>query len=366
MISYLSQADRNALKGVALTRIDLNSEDDWRMNSVLPTLIFLREHAEKIVILSHRGRPNGFEKPLSLKRSSLKLGAKLKTDITFIPHFNFDDIKEEIDCASSGTIFMLENLRFMREEEENDDNFAKNLAGLGDYYVNDAFAVSHRENASVSAIAGHASANYGGMNFEEEIKNLSLITENPESPLVVVLGGAKAKDKLGIIKYLNDKADSFLIGGAAANVFLELKGIDINGSLRDTEDEDKEKFREILKNKKLILPVDWRDRDGKILDIGPETEKKFSLIISEAKTIVWSGPMGQFEDAEFENGSMAVAKSIAENIAAKKIAGGGETVALIRKSGLSEKFNFLSTGGGAMLDFLAGQKLPGIKALESK
>lgn len=344
-------------------RLDFNTEDDWRLRAALPTLEFLLKYARAIVILSHKGRPLGFQKQYSLAKDARDLSDLLQRQVIFLEKFNFDSARRDIAAAAPKSIFLLENLRFVSMEEENDESFAKNLASLGDYYINDAFAVSHRVNASIVAITKFLPS-YAGLEMEKEIENLSKVMSRVERPLIIILGGAKGADKLGVIKYFKKKADAFLIGGALANTLLYLKGTDIGTSLFDKD------VGKLIKNlnqyKSIILPVDFRREDSKILDIGSETETFFASKIREAKTIIWNGPMGLIEREQFKEGTLSIAKAIASNKTAFSVVGGGETVMMLKEAGVYDSISFVSTGGGAMLDFLAGERLPGIAALENK
>lgn len=361
MIRHLSKTRPKELRGVALLRLDFNTEDEWRMEAAVPTVKFLLKRSKAVVIMSHKGRPAGFQKALSLKKDAKKLAKLLNRKITFFPKFDFPKIQNEIKKSSRGGVFMLENLRFMPGEIKNDREFAKKLASLGDFYVNDAFAVSHRKNASVTAITPLLPS-YAGLGLEREMNYLSKVMKTPQKPLVIILGGAKIKDKLDLLKYFKEKADAFLIGGAPANTLLALKGFDIGRSL--TEKNAGHGIRAVLKFKNVVLPVDFRRKNSAILDIGPKTEILFANKIKSAKTVVWNGPMGMIEEKEFNRGTNAVARAIAQNTKAFSVIGGGETVMALKKFGLYKKIGFVSTGGGAMLEFLAGKKLPGIAALE--
>ncbi len=362
MFQLLNKVRPELLKGTVLLRLDFNTEDEWRLEAAIPTIKFLLRKADRIVILSHRGRPNGFEKRLSLKKDAVNLQRLLKKEVNFIPYFRFAEIKKFIKAGPRKSIFVLENLRFLKGEEENDRRLAKNLASLGDFYVNDAFAVSHRKNASVVALTQFLPS-YAGLELEKEIKFLSHIMGRPKKPLVIILGGAKAHDKLGVLKFFRNKADWFLLGGAAANTLLWVRGADVKKSLIDTEKADKKMLKMVSCYKNLVLPVDYRLSQNQILDIGPKTEKIFVSKIRPARTIIWSGPLGMIEKKKFSQGTLTVAKAIAVNKKAFSVAGGGETVMFLKKHRLDKKFSFISTGGGAMLDFLAGEKLPGIEAL---
>ncbi len=362
MIKFLSKTNSVHLKGTALLRLDFNTEDDWRMKAVLPTIKFLLRYASKVVIVSHRGRPKGVDKKYSLIKDAGDLGKMLGKKVNFIPHFNFSGIKQLINSSPRKSIFLLENLRFLKGEETNSKELAKKLACFADYYVNDAFAVSHRANASVSAITKFLPS-YGGFELEKEIKFLSLAMTKPKKPLVFILGGGKAVDKLGAIEYFKNKTNYFLLGGAPANTMLALSGVDIKKSSAD-RDRSVKKMKKVLAYKSLFLPEDFVFHNNAILDIGRRTIKIFEEKIDMARTIIWSGPLGLIEKKPYERGSLAVAKAIVKNKKAFSVAGGGETVMFLKKYGLDKKFSFISTGGGAMLEFLAGKALPGLKALE--
>jgi 3-phosphoglycerate kinase len=317
-----------------LLRVDFNVEgvkDALRLEASLPTMKFLLKKGARIVILSHRGRPEGMNYKLSLREFIPFLKKNLKQQINFL---------ETIPPAlSPGKVLLLENLRFWPEEEANDLEFAKKLAKLGDFYVNDAFAVSHRENASVTQLP-KLLPSYAGMLLEKEIKTLSEVVKKPKKPLVLIFGGSKVEDKASVIKHLLPKADVVLLGSSAVN----------NSEM-------------IPKSPKIRKPLDWIGEGGKAFDIGPMTVEAYAKEIKKAKTLIWNGPVGWFEKPEYLGGSKAIAKAVAQSKAVS-IIGGGETTQLILELGLRKKIGFLSTGGGAMLEFLAGKKLPGIEALK--
>ncbi len=363
MIRYLSKTNPRVLKGVALVRLDFNTEDEWRMRAVLPTVRFLLKLASKIIIVSHKGRPNGWDKKLSLRKSVKYLERMLGRRINFIQHFDFRKIKELIGKSAQKSIFVLENIRFLKGESSKNLELARKLASLADYYVNDAFAVSHHGSNSVSKVESFL-PNYAGLELEKELKFLSNVLENPRRPLVLVLGGGKSADKLDVIKNLRSKVDLFLLGGAPANTILFLMGIDVKNSLRDKDRKDLKNLRTILNYRNLCLPVDFKWKDRAILDIGEKTMRVFGEKIRSAKTVFWNGPMGVMEKKPYDKGTLAVARAIVKNRKAFTLAGGGETVMFLKKYKLDRKFGFISTGGGAMLDFLAGKKLPGIEALK--
>ncbi len=361
-VRYLRAATRSKLQGTALLRLDFNTEDDWRMRAVVPTIMLLLRRCERIVIVSHKGRPRGAEKKFSLRKNAATLARLTKRKVVFIDHFRFAEIAREIAQAPRGSIFLLENLRFLKGEEANDPKLAKQLASLADFYVNDAFAVSHRANASVAAVTRFLPS-YAGLELEKEIVSLGKVMR-PRRQLVLILGGAKAADKLGVIEFFRKKADWFLLGGGPANTLLSLRGEDIGRSVRDTDVKDLTALKRIVRWKNIVLPHDFVWARGAMLDIGPESVAEFKKKIAAARTIIWSGPLGLIEEPRFARGSVAVAKAVVANRKAFSVAGGGETVMFLKKYGLDRKFGFISTGGGAMVDFLAGKKLPGIEALE--
>ncbi len=389
--------------------------DDTRLKACLPTIEYLlKKKCQRIILMGHLGRPGGkMVKNLSLKPVKNKLKKILRKDLRFkIYDLKFNFIKKIPDSRfqiPDSQIAMLENLRFYPEEQKNDKNFAKKLSSLADIYVNEAFAVSHRSAASVDAIQNYL-PNYAGLHLEQEIKNLSYVLQKPKRPLVVIIGGAKIETKLPVIKNFIKTADYILIGGAVANMFFKVMGYEVGKSLVD--DKYLVEARRILKKSEtspdiksgsplrsknsklekdknysllithysLLLPVDAMTSKGKIksmdeikkneyiLDIGPQTRTLFCDIIKKARTIVWNGPMGYFEDKRFAKGTNEIAKSILENKKAKSVIGGGETIQQLsnkHKAGEQQltKNIFISTGGGAMLEFLAGKKLPGINTL---
>jgi phosphoglycerate kinase len=372
MIRYIRAATAAQLKGIALLRLDFNAEDEWRLAATMPTVKFLAARADKVVIVSHRGRPSparGGAAPgksnraLSLRKDAAMLQRYLKRPVAFIPHFRWRDIAAQIKAAPPRSVFLLENIRFMKGETENDPKLARELASIADYYVNDSFAVDHRADASTVAITRFLSS-YAGLELEKEIKFLSGVRRHPRQPLVLVVGGAKAHDKLGVIKEFRRHAAAILVGGGSANTLLHLQGMDVGRSVFDRDKNDLAALKEVLGYRNVFLPVDWKIAQGRILDIGPRTAKMFAGKISAARTVIWSGPMGFIEKKKFAGGNLAVAKAIAGNRRAFSLTGGGETVAFLKEHKLDKKFSFISTGGGAFLDFLAGEKLPGIEALK--
>lgn len=363
MIRFLRQASKKTITGTALVRLDFNTADEWRMRATLPTVQHLLKYSAKIVIVSHRGRPHGAEAALSLRKKAKDLERLLRRKVNFIPHFDFEKICRQIDAAPRGSVFVLENVRFLKGEVTPTPELARSLASLADFYVNDAFAVAHHPSDSVARIEKFLPS-YAGLELEQEIKYLSQVMKKAPKPLVFILGGAKADDKLGILRYFKLKADAFLIGGAAANTLLFLKGVDVQKSLIQREPQVLRDLREVVEYPNVILPLDWKMRKGMILDIGPKTVKVFSDVVSKAQTVIWSGPLGLIERAPFGEGTLAIGKVLAKNKKALKITGGGETVTFFKKHKLDTQFTFISTGGGALIEYLEGKKLPGIEALE--
>lgn len=362
-MKLLEKTKKEELAGVAILRLDFNTEDSWRMQAALPTVKFLLKKAKAIVVVSHKGRPDGHNRKFSLRKDAAMLSKLLRRKVEFVPGFNFELLKHKINKASKGSIFVLENLRFEKGEEKNDPKFARSLASLGDYYVNDAFAVSHRAHASVSAITAFLPS-YAGLGLAREVLVLCRVMNAPKHPLVVVLGGGKAGDKLGVLEYLKNKADKFLLGGAPANTLSMLSGVKVGKSLVEKGGSRLKALKSILNFRNLILPIDFRRSGNSIFDIGEHTQEIFEEEIRRAHSLIWNGPVGLFERKEFAQGSLAIAKAVKKNKKLFSVVGGGETVAFLKKYKMEKVFSFVSTGGGAMLDFLAGKKLPGITALE--
>lgn len=301
--------------------------NDFRIKAALPTIEYLIKAGAKIILISHLAEPERQDKRYSLKPVAQRLEELLRQKIEFVEG-------AIPGIAPCGEVVLLENLRFHKGEKENNEEFAKELAGLADIYINDAFGVCHREHASVAAITKFLASGAGFL-LEKEIEALSQSLNQPERPLVAIIGGKKIETKIKVIDQFLKKADCLLLGGKI--------GLEAN-----------------IKSDKLVVPLD--DKEG--LDIGPKSIKAFSEIIKKARTIIWNGPMGKFEDKRFEKGTKEIAKAIAKNKKAFKIAGGGETIEAIFKYGLENKFNHISTGGGAMLAFLSDEKLPGIETLK--
>ncbi len=358
-----------------LVRVDFNVPlknnrvaDDSRIRASLATIRFLIKKKAKVVLLSHLGRPDGFVDSLRLLPVAKKLESLLGKTVHYIP--DCIGVNSFVEKLNQGEVVLLENLRFYSEEEKDDKVFAEKLASLGDIYVNDAFGVSHRAHASVHAITDFLPS-FAGFLLQKEVKALSGLLKNPLRPFVVVLGGAKVGDKIGVIGSFVKKADAVLIGGAMMFTFLKSVKFEIGKSLFEP---DRLSFAaSLLKSKKIILPVDVVVKDRRVLsvrhmkkssvgfDIGPLTAIIYSEIIKKAKTVFWNGPMGVFEVKPFDKGTAAVARAVSACSGASVI-GGGDTISAVGK--LHLKFTYVSTGGGASLEFLEGKKLPGIAVLK--
>jgi phosphoglycerate kinase len=376
-----------------LLRLDLNVPlsngeitDTTRIDKILPTINFLLKNEAKIIILSHVGRPKGkVIKKLSLKPIYENLKNKLNQDIKFISK-NIKEVKStDLFNDLDQKIVILENLRFYEEEEENDTVFAKHLASLADIYVNDAFSCSHRAHASIFEITKFIPS-YAGLQLNLEIDALTKITSEIQRPITCIIGGSKISSKINIIKNLITKFDNIIIVGGMANNILKYKGYEIGKSIQENNcDQIIEEIFSLSKkeNCKIIYPEDvtiGKDLNGSpeikelnnvskdelILDIGPKTIKVINQLIEKSNTILWNGPAGYFENPSFSIGSIEIAKKIVEKNKKNTIysvAGGGDTVALLNNVGATHSFNFVSTAGGAFLEYLEGKELPGIKAL---
>ena len=376
-----------------LLRLDLNVPikngkilDSTRINKILPTINFLLKSNAKIIILSHVGRPNGkIVNELSLKPICENLKEKINLEIRLVTK-NLKEINSNnLFINSDEKILMLENIRFYKEEEENNYEFAKHIASLGEIYVNEAFSCSHRAHSSIREIPKFLPS-YSGLQLETEINALKKITSEIKRPITCIIGGSKISTKINIIKNLIHKFDSIVIVGGMANNILEYKGIEIGNSIREKNCNKiiEEIFNISQKaNCKIIYPEDvvvGNDLNGSskikelnnilkdemILDIGPKTIKKIKDIILNSNTILWNGPAGYFENINFANGSFEIAKEIAKetkNGNLYSVLGGGDTVSVINKIKLFNNFNFVSTAGGAFLEYLEGKDLPGISAL---
>jgi 3-phosphoglycerate kinase len=371
-----------------LVREDLNVPiskgaitDDARIRAAIPTLKHLAERGALVIVMSHLGRPKGVEPALSLRPVAMALAKLLDHEVHFAEDCVGQAARSAVGRLQAGHVLLLENVRFHPEEEANDPKFAQRLAALGELFVNDAFAASHRAHASVVGVAAHLPA-YAGELMEAELAALHQALDDPKRPLVAVVGGAKVSSKVGVLRHLLEKVDALLIGGAMANTFFRAQGYATgNGLVEETALEDATKVKK-KGGKKLVLPVDLvctRRLEARqpllilparavepgwmAVDIGPKSVARFGKHIGTASTIVWNGPMGVTEIADFSEGTRAIGEAIAAS-GAYTLVGGGDTVAAIDSLGLSERFSHVSTGGGATLEYMEGKELPGVAILK--
>lgn len=363
--------------------------DDSRIRAALPTVQYLKEHDARVILMSHMGRPKGEPKmEFTMKPVADRLSELLGAEVVFVssPQVVDEAVRKAAEELQPGQVMLLENVRFRKEETDNDPGFAKELASLAEIFVQEAFGTAHRAHASTAGIADYLPA-VSGYLIEKEVKFLGDAVESPKRPFVAILGGAKVKDKIPVIKNLIGKVDTLLIGGGMAYTFFKAEGCEVGKSILDEESIDL--AASLLKEAKeagveMLLPVDIvcadkfdndantrtvpyneipSDMEG--LDVGPETVKLYGDRIREAATVVWNGPMGVFEMDNFAKGTNGIAEAMAE-CPGTTIIGGGDSAAAIRKAGLADKMTHISTGGGASLEFLEGKKLPGIEVIEDK
>ncbi len=371
--------------------VPLNSIDEYISDRIIrikkPILNLLHEN-HKVIILSHLGRPKGeIKDELSLKQVVPQLEKVLEKKINFLPDCIGNEIKDKINSLEYGTVILLENCRFYKEEEENDHDFAKKLSELADVYINDAFACAHRAHASIEAIS-HFMPSYCGDLLEEEIINLQEVIHEPLSPALTIIGGSKISTKITVLKNLSKKMDTIVIAGGMANNFLKYHGYNIQKSLH--EENVDHLITEILdfsskNNCRLVLPIDVVTADkisdkadtkeseinnieeqNMILDIGKKTLKLIKNEISKSKTVFWNGPLGVFETSPFDKGTEEIANfigTLTENNKIRSFAGGGDTISALDLARVKDKFSYVSTGGGALLELIEGKKLPGLVAL---
>jgi phosphoglycerate kinase len=393
-VSFSKQSVRDAeVAGKrVLVRVDFNVpldggrvSDDTRIRAALPTIELLRERGAALILVSHLGRPKGEVNPeLSMQPVGERLAELLDAGVKQAPAVVGEDVETMAAGLSPGEVLLLENVRFEPGETENDPGLADALAALADLFVNDAFGAAHRAHASTEGVA-HRLPGYAGLLLESEVNELSAVVESPVRPLVVVLGGAKVSDKVGVIDRFLEVADSILIGGAMCFSFFRTQGIPTGNSL--VEEEGVKLAEEALRQAEesrceLMLPVDLvlgesfdaaterRESDGVEvpdgwmgLDVGPRTASAYAETVAAAGTVLWNGPMGAFELEPFAAGTLAVAEAVAAS-PATTVVGGGDSVAALHQFGLAEKVNWVSTGGGASLELLEGKKLPGVEALK--
>ncbi len=390
-------SDINFKNKKALVRVDFNVPvenksvtDNTRIKAALPTINTILNNGGTVILMSHRGRPKGRDENLSLRVIVPEIEKLLGKKIQFIDDAIGEKVQKKIKSLQPGEVLLLENLRFYPEETQGDKNFAKELAKNGDIYVNDAFGTAHRAHASTAIVADFFDTNHKALGklMEQEVKSIQKALDHGEKPVTAIIGGAKISSKIDVIKNLLNKVDNLIIVGGMAYTFLKALGNKIGNSI--VEDDKIDVAKEIMKEAKkkgvnLILPVDFviadkfrNDAHTKIvaadkipdswqgLDIGPETIKKISKIIENSKTIIWNGPAGVFEFDKFAKGTESIGKAIgkATKNGAYSLVGGGDSVAAIQKLGLENQVSYISTGGGVLLDMLAGKKLPGLEALK--
>jgi phosphoglycerate kinase len=393
-VDKLSISDLGLSNKRVFMRVDFNVPiedgritDDNRITASLPSIKYVLDNGGRLILASHLGRPKGKPEPkYGLRPVAERLSELLGKPVQFAPDCIGPTVQRMASALKPGEVLMLENLRFHAEEEKNDPVFAEQLASLCDVYVNDAFGTAHRAHASTAGIARHVSVAAAGLLMQRELEALGHALTKAEKPYVAIVGGAKISDKIELIENFLNIANTILIGGAMAYTFLRAQGIETGKSLVEADKIDLARdllARASAKKVSIELPVDHvvasgldstdaqivpvqktpADRMG--LDIGPETVKKYSGIIRQAKTIVWNGPMGVFEKPRFAEGTFAIARAVAESNAFS-IVGGGDSAAAVAQSGVESKITHISTGGGAALEFLSGRKLPGVEVLTDK
>ena len=393
MASIKTIDDLDARGKRVLVRVDFNVPvsdgvvtDDTRIKAALPTIEKLVGDGARVILMSHLGRPSGegFEEKFSLRPAALRLAELLGKPVAFAKDTVGEDAQEKAAALREGDVLLLENLRFDKREKKNDPAFCEELAKLGDAYVNDAFGTAHRAHASTAGVAALLPA-YAGYLMQREVSTLTGMLENPKRPFVAILGGSKVSDKIKVIDALIDKCETLVIGGGMCFTFLLAEGKQVGTSLK--EDEWVARAGEMMEKAaargcKLLLPVDvvCADRfaedantlicsvdaipaDMMGLDVGPETAKLYAEAIASAQTVFWNGPMGVFEMDAFAAGTKAVALAVAANKEADTVIGGGDSVAAVNKFDLADQMTFISTGGGASMELVQGEALPGVEAL---
>ena len=390
--------DKKTIRGINVTgkrvlvRVDFNVPqdkagnitDDTRIRAALPTIQYLRDKGARVILCSHLGRPKGkVAEELRLTPVARRLSELLGAPVVNTSDCIGPEVEKAVAGMKPGDVVLLENLRFYAQEEANDPVFARQLAGLAEVYVNDAFGTAHRAHASTEGVTHYLPA-VAGLLMERELNFLGKALTAPTRPFVAILGGAKVSDKIGVIENLLPKVDQLIVGGGMANTFLKAQGYEVGDSLLEADKLDLAK--DLLKRggKKLLLPVDVVIADAfaadakhqvvpvdkvsagwRILDIGPQSVTRFSAVLKTAKTVVWNGPMGVFEFPAFAAGTVAIAKALADT-GATTIIGGGDSAAAVERAGVADKMTHISTGGGASLEFLEGKVLPGVAALQDK
>jgi phosphoglycerate kinase len=392
-VNFRSINDLDVRGRRVLVREDLNAPmkdgaitDYTRIDAAIPTLRALLDRGARVIVLSHLGRPDGVANPkFSLRPVAAALAERLQRDVAFAADCVAATARDAVAALADGQIVLLENVRFHKEEETNDPAFAKELASLGDLYVNDAFGTAHRAHASTEGVA-HLLPNAAGLLMEAELAALARLTKTPVHPYVCVIGGAKVKDKVGVFKHLMNVVDAFCVGGGMANTFLAARGTHVGRSLRDDDLGPAHEILELASHKDITLhlPIDAVISDsfdndagahavgiedvgeGMILDIGPQTAQAYANVINGAKTIVFNGPMGVYEKAAYQHGTKVIGDAIARATdgGAISVVGGGDAAAAAHILGFGDHTTHVSTGGGATLEFLEGAVLPGVAALE--
>jgi len=392
-LANLSAADLSGKR--ALVRVDFNVPldeagnitDDTRIRAALPTIQDLRQKGAKVILVSHFGRPKGVDDKLRLTPVAKRLSELLGQEVIKTDDSIGDEVSAKVGALQNGQVLLLENVRFYKEEEKNDPEFAKKLAANADLYVNDAFGTAHRAHASTEGVTHYLSPSVAGYLIEKELQYLQNAIENPQRPLAAIIGGSKVSSKIGVIETLLEKCDKLLLGGGMIFTFYKARGLNVGKSLVE---EDKLELAKSLEAKAkergvdLLLPTDVvvADKfaadansqtvsidnipDGWMgLDIGPDSVKTFQQALTECKTVIWNGPMGVFEFDKFAVGTEAIARTLADlsKQGATTIIGGGDSVAAVEKVGLADQMSHISTGGGASLELLEGKVLPGIAAL---
>ncbi|MCK8824843.1 phosphoglycerate kinase [Fuchsiella alkaliacetigena] len=393
--------DKKILKDIdvagkkVLVRVDFNVPmeagevaDDTRLRAALPTIEYLIEEGAKVILMSHLGRPGGkVDSELRLDPVAKRLANLLNQAVTKTDETVGEEPQTAIERMETGEVLLLENTRFNPGEKANDPDFARQLGELADVYVNDAFGATHRAHASTAGVVEYVQEAAMGFLVQNELKMISQAIDNPDTPLVAIIGGAKVSDKIGVIESLLNKADALLIGGGMANTFIAAQGYNIGDSLVEADKLDLAKrLMEEAKNKgvNLVLPSDVVVADDfsnqaetkvvkvediedgwQALDIGPESINSFTQVLKDAKTVVWNGPLGVFEMSNFAKGTMEIVQVLAD-LEATTIIGGGDSAAAVEKAGLAAEMTHISTGGGASLQLLEGKTLPGVEALDDR
>src|SRR2546429_346997 len=399
----LSIRDLNLKGRRVFIRVDFNVpikdgavEDDTRIRATIPTINYATEHGARVILASHLGRPKGERvEKYSLRPVAEHLSKLIEKPVAFAEDCIGETAKAKVDALRDGEVLLLENLRFHAEEERNDDAFPEQLASFWDVYVNDAFGGAHRAHASTAAITKFVKQCAAGLLMEKELEYLGRVINNPEHPFVAILGGAKVSDKMTVINALIDrKVDKLLIGGAMAYTFLKAEGFTVGKSLLESDmlqtateirqraeaegvelllptDHQVVDSYEPVKGQEILaktIPIEFTNAGHAGMDIGAETVTHFANALKDARTIIWNGPMGVFEEPPFDQGTIGIAHAVADaaDRGATVIVGGGDSVAAVTQAGVADRITHISTGGGATLEFLAGEELPGVDALSDK